>query len=192
MYAHSAAVRACLTAKLRACCSWKQSLLQGITIPATKAAPLAIARTKSTMSLGPQGAMQKFIKWFVPDAIDTPGPTPHHTQSRATSRRSSFDRSDSTMREATLANGAGPIEYGRTEGAVIEDSMGKANDESAKRADQVERHFDAPPLARGTQTPPRAHSPVGKPLSDLDRVRQESGPPTPNGLKVEFSLPNSH
>lgn len=130
--------------------------------------------------------MQKVMKWFVPDAVDTPGPT------RATSRRSSFNRSDSTMRDAAIANGRGPIEYGRTEGAVIEDSLAKADHERAERADQVERHFDAPPLARGTQTPPRARSPVGKSVSELERVRQESGPPTPNGLKVEFSLPTSH
>jgi hypothetical protein len=66
-----------------------------------KAAPLAIARTKSTMSFRSDGFFAKAQRWFSPDGTETPATRTPVTRSAVTSRRSSFDRSDSMVQTGT-------------------------------------------------------------------------------------------
>lgn len=160
---------------------------QGITIPATKAAPLAIKRTKSTMSYASR-RNNLFSRWFrgsdngstsnVPDVptpanVGTPAAGTPAAGSRAVSRRTSFDDSQHTIREGAVANGGmpAPITVGKTEGGEF-----AASREEAQK--DAEKH-----MARTAGAEAGSDGDVGQ------QEMREAHPAHGNGHKVEFALP---
>ncbi|BGP22763.1 hypothetical protein JCM10295v2_001654 [Rhodotorula toruloides] len=159
------------------------TIVHGITIPATKAAPLAIKRTKSTMSYASrQGNL--LTRWFrgsdtstsnVPDIptpanVGTPAAGTPANGSRVVSRRTSFDDAHTIRGGENAANGGmpTPITVGKTEGGV----SAATREEAVK---DVERQ-----LGEG------ACAGAG---ADGQQEMREAHPPRENGHKVEFALP---
>ncbi|BGO97657.1 hypothetical protein NBRC10513v2_001651 [Rhodotorula toruloides] len=164
------------------------TIVHGITIPATKAAPLAIKRTKSTMSYASR-RNNLFTRWFrgsdngstsnVPDVptpanVGTPAAGTPAAGSRAVSRRTSFDDSQHTIREGAGANGGlpAPITVGKTEGGEF-----AASREEAEK--DAEKH-----MAESAGAGASAGGDVGQ-----QEMREAPHPSHGNGHKVEFALP---
>lgn len=154
----------------------------------SKAAPLAIARTKSTMSFRSDGFFAKAQRWFSPDGTETPATRTPVTRSAAASRRSSFDRSDSMVQTGTPPKDSPVIAPRIEDGGDIAVNGLRDEDEQDKHA----RFPRATVSDDGFRTPRREESPAGRPhAAELERIREgaNGGATTPTQLKVEFSLP---
>lgn len=187
-------------------------MLQGITIPVSKAAPLAVKRTKSMTSARDSGTgfiarvrsagfWMSVMNYFDPDARDQPETRQAPDgQNPTTSSRSSFERSGSTMQSGPTTMTGSPIEVGRTEGGIFEPSQAKADAERREHASHIERNWDVPASHKNHVAPVLHHAKDdtvgrvdGTSNGDLGDGggRDSSGTSTPNPHKVEFSLPHS-
>ncbi|GAA5989255.1 hypothetical protein JCM10908_001228 [Rhodotorula pacifica] len=170
------------------------TFIHGITIPATKAAPLAIARTKSTMSFRSDGFIARTRLWFSPNGAETPAARTPTTRSAAASRRSSFDRSDSMVEVDATVKGS-PVVNAQIE---VDEATAPGSRQGGTEEINIQLRRTDPESGdigamNGYHTPRRTESPAGRPsTADVERLREgaNGGPPTPTQLKVEFSLPN--
>ncbi|GAA5871710.1 hypothetical protein JCM3774_003025 [Rhodotorula dairenensis] len=167
--------------------------IHGITIPLSRAAPLAIARTKSTMSFRSDGFFAKARRWFSSGGVETPATRTPVARSAAASRRSSFDRVDSMVQTDTTLKGS-PVATPHVEARAAAAGNGvRVAEESPTRCPRDGPDLHDSGSSVGCRTPRREDSPSRRPQAAVVETLREGAdavPTTPTHLKVEFSLPN--